>query len=75
MQMFLALPSYGVYILQLIQFARVFTIVSDINKRSKFLTAKLLIQGHRYNKVRKASSKFYLRQSLLIHVVKYNILI
>ena len=36
-----------------------------------FLTAKLLKQGYRYNKIRKAFSKFYHRHSELI--VKYNI--
>ena len=36
-----------------------------------FLTAKLLKQGYRYNKIRKAFSKFYHRHSKLI--VKYNI--
>ena len=36
-----------------------------------FLTAKLLKQGYRYHKIRKAFSKFYYRHSELI--VKYNI--
>ena len=36
-----------------------------------FLTGKLLKQGYRYNKIRKAFSKFYHRHSELI--VKYNI--
>ena len=36
-----------------------------------FLTAKLLKQGYRYHKIRKAFSKFYHRHSELI--VKYNI--
>ena len=35
-------PSYGVYISQLIRFARAFSHVIDINNRNKFLTAKLL---------------------------------
>ena len=39
--------------------------------RNLFLTAKLLTQGYRYNKIRKAFSKFYHRHSELI--VKYNI--
>ena len=41
------------------------------NNRNLFLTAKLLKQGNRYNKIRKAVSKFYHRHSELI--VKYNI--
>ena len=64
-------PSYGVYISQLIRFARVCTYVDDFNNRNLFLTAKLLKQGYRYHKIRKAFSKFYHRHSELI--VKYNI--
>ena len=64
-------PSYGVYISQLIRFARVCSKVDDFNKRNLFLTAKLLKQGYRYHKIRKAFSKFYYRHSELI--VKYNI--
>ena len=51
--------SYGVYILQLIRFARISSPGSDFNTRNKLLTAKLLNQGYRYHKLRKAFSKFY----------------
>ena len=54
-------PSYGVNISQLIRFARVCSHVDDINARNKCLTAKLLKQGYRYHKLRKAFSKFYRR--------------
>ena len=64
-------PSYGVYISQLIRFARVCSNADDFNNRNLFLTAKLLKQGYRYHKIRKAFSKFYHRHSELI--VKYNI--
>ena len=64
-------PSYGVYISQLIRFARVCTDVDDFNNSNLFLTAKLLKQGYRYHKIRKAFSKFYHRHSESI--VKYNI--
>ena len=64
-------PSYGVYISQLIQFAIVCSNVDDFNNRNLFLTAKLLKQGYRYHKIRKAFFKFYHRHSELI--VKYNI--
>ena len=47
-------PSYGVYISQLIRFARVYSNVDDFNNRNLFLTAKLLKQGYRYHKIRKA---------------------
>ena len=64
-------PSYGVYISQLIRFARVCSNVDDFNNRNLFLPAKLFKQGYRYHKIRKAFSKFYHRHSELI--VKYNI--
>ena len=70
MEMFLApLPMMYIYL-------RLFVLlecsnVDDFNKRNLFLTAKLLKQGYRYHKIRKAFSKFYHRPSELI--VKYNI--
>ena len=45
--------SFGVYISQLIRFARVCSHVADFNARNKCLTAKLLQQGYRYHKLRK----------------------
>ena len=49
--------SDGVYISQLIRFARVSSHVDDFNTRNKVLTAKLLKQRYRYHKLRKAFSK------------------
>ena len=43
--------------------------VDAFKNRNLFLTAKLLKQGYRYHKNRKAFSKFYYRQL----IVKYNI--
>ena len=63
--------SYGVYISQLIRFPRVPSNVDDFNARNKVLTAELLRQGYRYNKIRKAFSKFYRRH--LDIVSKYNV--
>ena len=60
------LTSYGVYISQLIRFARVSSHVNDFNTRNKVLTAKLLRQGYRYHKLRKAFSKFYRRHFDLV---------
>ena len=51
--------SYGVYISQLIRFARATSHVADFNTRNKLLTQKLLKQGYRYHKFRKTCSKFY----------------
>ena len=53
--------SNGVYISQLIRFARVSSHVNVVNTRNKVLTAKLLKQGYRHHKIRKAFSKFYRR--------------
>ena len=58
--------SYGVYISQLIRFARVSSHVDDFNARNKSLTAKLLQQGYRYHKLRKTFSKFYRRHYELV---------
>ena len=63
--------SYGVYISQLIRFARVCNHVADFNARIKCLTAKLLQQGYLYHKLRKTFSKFYRRYYELIS--KYNV--
>ena len=63
--------SYGVYILQLIRFARVCNHVADFNARNKCLTAKLLQQGYRYHKLRKTFSRFYRRHYELI--CKFNV--
>ena len=48
--------SYGVYISQLIRFARASSNVSDFNCRNKALTAKLLKQDYLYHKLRKVFS-------------------
>ena len=44
--------SYGVYISQLIRFARVSSHLADFNARNKSLTAKLLQPGNRSHKLR-----------------------
>ena len=63
--------SYGVYISQLIRFARVSSHVVDFNARNKSLTTKLLQQGYRYHKLRKTFSKFYRRHYELVS--KFNV--
>ena len=45
--------SYGVYISQLIRFARASSYVTDFNTRNKLLTQKLLKQGYQYHKLPK----------------------
>ena len=63
--------SYGVYISQLIRFARVSIHVADFNTRNKSLTAELLQQGYRYHKLRTTFSKFYRRHYELVS--KFNV--
>ena len=43
----------------------------SVNTRNKVLTAKLLRQGYRYHKLRKAFSKFYRRHFDIVS--KYNV--
>ena len=50
--------SYGVYISQLIRFAKVSSHVADFNTYNILLTQKLLKQGYRYHKLRKTFSIF-----------------
>ena len=45
--------SNGVYISQLIRFARVSSHAADFNTRNKLLARKLFIQGYRYHKLRR----------------------
>ena len=51
---------------QLIRFAGVYSGVGDFGNGGLFLTARLLEQGYRYHKIRKAFSKFYHRHSELV---------
>ena len=58
--------SHGVYISQLIRFARASSYITDFNTHNKLLTQKLLKQGYRYHKLRKTFSKSYRRYYNLI---------
>ena len=58
--------SYGVYISQLIRFARASSYVADFDTHNKLLTQKLLKQGYQYHKLCKTFSKFYRRYYDLI---------
>ena len=60
--------SYGVYISQLIRFARASSHVADTC--NKLLTEKLLKQGYRPHKLRKTFSKFYRRYYDLISTLQ-----
>ena len=53
------LPSYGIYISQLVLFARCCTSVFDYHSKTLQITSKLLTQSYRYHKLRKAFGKFF----------------
>ena len=50
--------SYGVYISQLIRFARASSHVADFNTHNKLLTERLLKQGYRYQKRKNKNLNF-----------------
>ena len=63
--------SCGVYISQLIRFARVSSHVVDFNACNKSLAARLLQRGCRCRRLRRAFSKFYRRHYELVS--KFNV--
>ena len=65
--------SYGVYISQLIRFARASNHVADFNTRKQLLTQKLLKHGYRYHNLCKTFSKFYRRYYGLISKAKLDL--
>ena len=60
------LPSYGIYISQLVRFARACTSVLDFHSKNTQITGKLLAQGYRYHKLRKTFGKFFRSYSELL---------
>ena len=65
------LPSYGIYILQLVRFARCCTSVLDFHSKNLQITSKLLTQGYRYHKLRKTFGKFFRSYSELLSKFGY----
>ena len=60
------LPSYGIYISQLVRFARCCTSVLGFHSKNLQITSKLLTQGYRYHKLRKTFGKFFRSYSELL---------
>ena len=60
------LPSYGIYILQLVRFAWCCTSVLDFHSKNLQITSKLLTQGYRYHNLRKIFGKFFRSYSELL---------
>ena len=59
-------PAYGVYISQLIRYARASTFYQDFLIRCRLLTSKLLKQGYIHNKLIATFKKFYGRHFELV---------
>ena len=65
------LPFYGIYILQLVRFARCCTSVLDFHSKNLRITSKLLTQGYRYHKICKTFGKFFRSYSELLSKFGY----
>ena len=63
--------SYGVYISQLIHFARASSHVTDFNNRNKFLTANFLKQCYRYHNSAKYFPNFIVGTLNCIRKISY----
>ena len=50
--------SYGVYISQLIRYARACSSIDDFNNRNRIISEKLLKQGYRYNKLKEYCKQY-----------------
>ena len=64
-------PSYGVYISQLIRFARASTLYDDFLSKSCRLTSKIMRQGYEWFKLISAFKKFYGRHKILVYLMIY----
>ena len=60
-----ASPAYGVYISQLIRYARACSTYDDFPSRSLLLTSKLLVQGYQQPRLKANLKKFYGRHNLI----------
>ena len=66
-------PSYGVYVSQLIRYARACTLYDDFVSRSSRLTSKLLGHGYKRLKLIDAFKKFYGRHNILVDNYKTSV--
>ena len=60
------LPSYGIYISQLVRFARCCTSVFDFHSKNLQITSKQLTQGYIYHKLRKTFGRLFRSYSELL---------
>ena len=59
-------PAYGVFVSQLIRYARASSLCEDFITRSQLLTSKLLKQGFTRNRLIATFKKFYGRHNVLV---------
>jgi hypothetical protein len=59
-------PAYGMYISQLIRYARACFAYEDISIRGKLLTKKLMLQGYNESRLKSSFRKFYGRYNDLV---------
>ena len=60
-------PAYGVYVSQLIRYARACSNYQDFMERGKVLTTKLFSQGYKKTKLVATLNKFYVRHHDLVN--------
>jgi hypothetical protein len=66
-------PAYGVYISQLIWYARACFEYEDFSKRGKLLTKKLMLQGYNESRLKSSFCKFYCRYNDLVFDYKLSL--
>jgi hypothetical protein len=66
-------PAYGVYISQLIRYARAFFAYEDFPKRDKLLTKKLVLQGYNESRLKLSFRKFCDRYNDLVYNYMYKL--
>ena len=59
-------PAYGVYISQLIRYARACYAYEDFLRRGQLLTKKLMLQGYNESRLKSSFRKFYGRYNDLV---------
>ena len=66
-------PAYGVFVSQLIRYARASSLYEDFIMRSQLLTSKLLKQGFTRNRLVATFKKLYGRHSVLVDRFKVSV--
>ena len=66
-------PAYGVFVSQLIRYARASSLYEDFITRSQLLTSKLLKQGFTRNRLIATFKKFYGRHNVLVDRLKVSV--